>query len=290
MKNKSFTSGLSVSVFALTMIILSLIFSAAFRASGADTGSAAARAIFQLPCLSGAAAVFLYCRFTLGKEAYRFGGFKAAGAKYYGYAALLLFAMFFGLSGLNNIFTEFLKNTFGYESEPIKLPDFTVGGYILTVFSLCVVPAASEEAVFRGFALGGIKGNKYVSALITGFLFAVYHMNPTQTAYQFAVGFLLGLLSASSGSVFPCVAVHFLNNFAIITLSYFVPDALSFSGAWKIVSVIAGAVAAAAYLVLIALDKTEKEEKENYSYKNFMLGASVAALAFILFWTANLVK
>ena len=75
---------------------------------------------------------------------------------------------------------------------------------------------------FRGALLSGLNGvSPIYSALITGFMFSLFHMNPAQTPYQFVVGFVFALLSIDSGSIFPSASAHFLNNFIIVNSEYF---------------------------------------------------------------------
>jgi membrane protease YdiL (CAAX protease family) len=91
---------------------------------------------------------------------------------------------------------------------------------LLLVFSAaltCVIAPISEEFLFRGFIFRALRNwhGTLPAALITGLLFGGVHAGsaPASDLVPLAVlGFLLCLLYRYSGSLYPCIALHSLNN------------------------------------------------------------------------------
>lgn len=133
---------------------------------------------------------------------------------------LLFVGMLLGLGFVNGVFAHFLKNL-GLNLPQSQVAVNSVGELIVYGVTLCLIPAVVEELFFRGLILGQVKNGKPIySILYVGVLFALYHASPTQLIYQFIYGGLLTLLAIVCKSVIPCIITHFLNNFAIILLSF----------------------------------------------------------------------
>ena len=214
--------------------------------------------------------------------------------KYYLYAFLLTAATFFGLSGLNGYFIRFLQK-FGYKYPEQSLPTFSAVNIILTVLTVCVIPAVTEEAFFRGVLTRSLEGANTVIACLTGGLyFSLFHMNPAQTPYQFVLGFCYTLLAVKSGSVFPTVIAHFLNNLIIVILYYAVPTFDGFTGVVGIIATALGTAASVAFVVLLFIGRKGEAEKEKdeyrYDYKTFFLYSAIGVLACVFIWVSGLVR
>jgi membrane protease YdiL (CAAX protease family) len=93
-----------------------------------------------------------------------------------------------------------------------------------TVF-VCVVAPIVEEFFFRGFIFGALRRMRiivagrdlgaWVAAAITGVLFGLAHTGSASSQYLVPLGFLgfvLCLLRWKTGSLYPCMALHSLNN------------------------------------------------------------------------------
>lgn len=91
----------------------------------------------------------------------------------------------------------------------------------------CILPAFTEEIVFRGTIAQSLADgkNKLASLAIVGALFALFHMNPAQTIHQFVLGAFMALLVYRSGSVWTSVIVHLFNNVTAVVLSAVGADA-----------------------------------------------------------------
>jgi membrane protease YdiL (CAAX protease family) len=104
---------------------------------------------------------------------------------------------------------EKLLETLGTRESTVLL----VSSALLT----CVLAPICEEFLFRGFIFGALRNLRGTlpAALITGLLFGGVHVGsaPAADLVPLAVlGFLLCLVYAYSGSLYPCIALHALNN------------------------------------------------------------------------------
>jgi len=86
--------------------------------------------------------------------------------------------------------------------------------FAFTFLIIAVLPALFEEAVFRGvfLTLFDKKYSLYGTAVITGLMFGGMHLNVFTLFETGALGILFGFITLYSGSIFPAVVMHFLNN------------------------------------------------------------------------------
>lgn len=83
-----------------------------------------------------------------------------------------------------------------------------------------VLPAFSEEFIFRGTVYGGLRKNGMVpAALVSGLIFGAMHMNLNQFAYAFVLGAVFAFLIEATGSIFAPMIVHFVFNSTSVVLS-----------------------------------------------------------------------
>lgn len=87
----------------------------------------------------------------------------------------------------------------------------------LTAALTCVIAPVCEEFLFRGFIFRALRNwrGTFPAALITGVLFGAVHAGsaPASDLVPLGVfGFLLCLLYRYSGSLYPCIALHSINN------------------------------------------------------------------------------
>jgi uncharacterized protein len=100
-----------------------------------------------------------------------------------------------------------------------------------TVF-VCVVAPIAEEFFFRGFIFGTLRRMRimiggrdlgtWIAAAITGVLFGLAHTGSASSQYLVPLGFLgfvLCLLRWKTGSLYPCIALHSINNALAIGIS-----------------------------------------------------------------------
>ncbi len=90
---------------------------------------------------------------------------------------------------------------------------------------VCVIAPIAEEFFFRGFLfgvlrrmrvmLGGRDVGVWIAALITGLLFGLAHLGSASPKFLVPLGFLgfvLCMVRWRTGSLYPCMALHSLNN------------------------------------------------------------------------------
>ena len=96
-----------------------------------------------------------------------------------------------------------------------------MSGYaiVLELLVTAMLPAFCEELLFRGVVMENLLpyGRQH-AILISSFLFAVAHQSVGQMLYAFAAGILLGLLYERTGSIWNCVLLHLVNNFASVII------------------------------------------------------------------------
>ena len=148
-------------------------------------------------------------------------GAKKFNPAYIVYALLLSVVMLFGFGFINQTIQSFLVKI-GYNvSNESQMTVNSLTEYFVYLIFFALLPAVCEECFFRGVMLRGINCNKITVSLIVGLCFAVYHLNATQMFYQFIYGVSLTYLALHSKSVIPGIIAHFVNNFLVLTMSYF---------------------------------------------------------------------
>lgn len=230
-------------------------------------------------------ALVLVAFFAVTKAPLREVGVRKCRPKYFLYALLLQFGLLFALGDLNNLFVELLKKLFGYEPSSVPLPSLDGFGVVGVIFAVALVPAICEEMVFRGVMVNSVKKSGVVfTVLVNGALFSLFHMNPAQTIYQFLCGCAFALMAYRSGSVFPTVLAHFLNNAFVILSEKF---AWSFEGVGYTVLLVLSALSLIAAIVLLVLDRNGERGKANV--KEFLLASAVGVAVCLVFWISGLI-
>lgn len=99
---------------------------------------------------------------------------------------------------------------------------FLAKGRFLSMFFLLVIVAPlSEELLFRGIILRGLlrRYRPVVAILLSSLLFALMHLNPWQTISAFTLGLIFGWFFLRTGSVWPGVVGHAINNFIALIMN-----------------------------------------------------------------------
>ena len=114
----------------------------------------------------------------------------------------------------------------GHEKLPSELGvSRSTAALVGAAIFVCVVAPIAEEFFFRGFLFGvlrrwrirvaGRELGPWVAAVIVGILFGLAHTGSAASQYLVPLGFLgfvLCLLRWKTGSLYPCMALHSLNN------------------------------------------------------------------------------
>jgi uncharacterized protein len=133
----------------------------------------------------------------------------AAGAVYY--AVTVVYSLVFNLHG-----TDKLPSGLGLHQTGWKI---VVAAYV------CVMAPMCEEFFFRGFlfgilrrmrfSVGGREIGPWVAAAVVGVLFGLAHFDSAQPEFLIPLGFLgfvLCIVRWRTGSLYPCMVLHSLNN------------------------------------------------------------------------------
>ncbi|HEX2702932.1 MAG TPA: CPBP family intramembrane glutamic endopeptidase [Solirubrobacteraceae bacterium] len=98
------------------------------------------------------------------------------------------------------------------------------GGVLASCLVLCVVAPFCEEFLFRGFIFGALRNwrGPVIAAVLTGVLFGAIHLGsaPVADLVPLAIfGMLLCGLRQLTGSLYPGIALHSLNNAAALVVN-----------------------------------------------------------------------
>ncbi len=88
-------------------------------------------------------------------------------------------------------------------------------GFLLMLVGASVVPALVEEFAMRGIVLGVVRQRlgDTLGIFVSAFLFALMHGNVALLPFTFAGGLVFAYITVYSGSIWPAVVAHFINNF-----------------------------------------------------------------------------
>jgi len=96
----------------------------------------------------------------------------------------------------------------GLSQEILYLPTWA------NIIFIAILPALSEEFVFRGIYYQGFRKHGFwKAALVSGLFFGLMHMNWNQFSYGFVLGILFAFLNEATGNIRASMIVHFGINF-----------------------------------------------------------------------------
>jgi len=127
----------------------------------------------------------------------------------------------------------------------------SIGGLMVNLLIVALVPAIGEELLFRGALLklfAQITRNIHLSVLITSLLFAAIHIQFYGFLPRFFIGMMLGYAYVITGSLWVPMAMHFINNGASVMIYY-----LHFNGYIKVSMEKFGAADNTVYIIGSAL-------------------------------------
>ncbi|HEX3694798.1 MAG TPA: ABC transporter permease subunit/CPBP intramembrane protease [Polyangia bacterium] len=108
------------------------------------------------------------------------------------------------------------------ELRKAVVPDDQSRGIFATLLLMAVTPAVCEEALFRGPILRGLAArfSPLASAVMTGLLFGLYHVDVWRLLPTGVLGVILSLVALESESILPSMLTHALNNACLIVLAH----------------------------------------------------------------------
>lgn len=99
----------------------------------------------------------------------------------------------------------------------------SVGGLVVNLFIVALVPAVGEELLFRGIVLKlmkSITGSIHLAVIISAFLFAALHLQFLSFMPRFVLGLMLGYVFVITGSIWVPMLAHFVNNASSVIIFY----------------------------------------------------------------------
>ena len=175
--------------------------------------------------------------------------------------------MFLGLGLVNTVIAELLIKA-GLNAGGISLPLNNVWQLVLFAITVAILPAVFEELFFRGLLLTCLsKTGSISSILLSSLCFAIYHGSLSQFLYQFIYGVALGFLAYNSKSVLPSIICHFINNFAVLLLTYLKVAVNLISPILLIIGInLLAFFGTACYFIFRKQEKLKKQKGEVYNF------------------------
>ncbi len=209
-----------------------------------------------------------------------------------------LFGLQYFIGVIDNILKAIGFPLEGGTTESLTNPQ-SFGIFALSVVVTCIIPAITEELLFRGIILNGLRTrfNDVQAIFMSAFMFALMHQNLQQLVYPFLLGSIMAWLVLRTGSLVSSILVHFINNFLVILFTY-LQNITSFSLAlpntwwfYLIAILLLGVTVAIIYIIdRFYFKHKSKEEVEKTSTKTSIfiyisIGVALAMMLFITLFT-----
>ena len=173
----------------------------------------------QIILLSVPFAVVLYTK----KDICLTYGFHKTGIRSF----LGAFFVILGMYPINIIVSLMLVSLFPQSAENVDLAFSSImdGNVFSVLFVVALAPAVCEEMLFRGFVYNSMKARYRVPVAIgiVAVLFGIYHMSLVKFIPTGLLGLVLCYVAYKTGSIFPSMMMHFINNAASVAVSMY-PD------------------------------------------------------------------
>lgn len=150
-------------------------------------------------------------------------------------ARAMVAATLLGVSGvvvvnaLNGVVSDLLlpqsdafAEQFAAEMERFFPPPDSAFDWVALLALIAVSPAICEEALFRGFLLSSVRDrvSPAMAAAVTAIAFGLFHLSIYRLFGTTVLGLLMAALVLRSGSIWPAVWLHFLNNALAVVAQY----------------------------------------------------------------------
>ena len=101
--------------------------------------------------------------------------------------------------------------------QPVSAAPFD---FVLNVLCTAMMPAMVEEFVFRGVVMQPLRRyGEHFAVWSSAIIFGLMHGTLTSFAFAFPVGVILGYAAVLTGSLWPGIVIHFLNNFYAVIVT-----------------------------------------------------------------------
>ena len=98
----------------------------------------------------------------------------------------------------------------------------TIGGLLLNLLVIALIPAVGEEMTFRGVIQQSLtrRMNPHIAIILSSAIFSFFHFQFFGFLPRLFLGILLGYMFYITGSLWTSILMHFVNNGAAVTLYY----------------------------------------------------------------------
>jgi len=132
-------------------------------------------------------------------------------------------AAVFGTIGLNHLLTFYgawqervwpQPESLRAATESLLSSEGTLD-FLALLLAIAIVPAFCEELLFRGFVQSGLvrqAARPWTGVVATAVVFGLFHLDPWRFLLVVPLGIFLGWLRETSGSLWPAILAHALNN------------------------------------------------------------------------------
>ncbi len=117
----------------------------------------------------------------------------------------------------------------GYNRVPSPTDYSDFGVLVRELALVALLPAAFEEIAHRGLVYAGYRECGWKFVLVSALFFSLMHQNIVQTGYTFFAGLCMALAMYYTGSIFPGMFMHFLNNAVSVISGYIAQNGGVFS-------------------------------------------------------------
>jgi membrane protease YdiL (CAAX protease family) len=183
-----------------------------------DAAILATQALFDLLLVAVAVGMASGWRFRL-REALPLLGLRRFDASAIGWTFAVLGAYYVGAIAFSWLVLQPQQEDIGKE---LGVCNPGIGIAIAAVVAIAVLAPVAEEIFFRGFFYAGLrtKWSLWPAALLSGAVFGLVHAptGPTAAIPLAGLGVGLAWLYNKTGSIFPCMLAHFLNNAIAISV------------------------------------------------------------------------
>lgn len=182
---------------------------------------------------------------------------------------------------------ELVLNLFGLSlMEAMELATSFSDTFSMFLYTSLFAPVV-EEILFRGIVMRGLeKYGKWFAITASSVLFGLFHGNPAQSPYAFAVGMVMGYV-AMEYSLLWAMVMHMINNLVLGDLLPRLTQGLGEMGSAMAVQAVIwlGAAGAVAFLITKGSrlrDYRRENPTEVGSWRGFWTAAGVTALAVLM--------
>lgn len=158
-------------------------------------------------------------------------GWKQDTATYIALGAVLLIVVqpiVLYLGYVNSLipFPEYLKDMQVSQYEMFEEFLKREGIILFGLFHIALVPAFCEEILFRGYILSAFeKSWGIITAIVaSGVIFGLFHLQLPNLLPLATLGIVLALMTWLSGTIWPAIVAHFINNGAAVLLATSYPE------------------------------------------------------------------